>query len=268
MILLKRKPSKELEKLIKHYWLLDISGNEKFNQRIVPFGSVDLIIHLKNPMCKWDNEDMRIIEPLIFMEGQYLHSKYVQSSAATLILGVSFHPWATKSFYNLFASEFSNQVIPYDLIDPQNIKTLYNSLDPFDSYDTLFNKIEDFFLTKKRMVLNSKEQEIQEFLLNGTELSWSKWSTLYKDWGDSMRSREQLFKRLIGINSKKLYSKLKFQNAIKLMEYAKHKKLTHIALDAGYFDQADFCRHFKNFAGITPKNYFKEGISCFGQLIA
>ena len=95
-------------------------------------------------MCKWDDE-MKIIEPLIFMEGQYLRSKYVRASAATLILGISFHPWATKIFYNLFAIEFSNQVISYDLIDPQNIKTLYNSLDPYDNYDTLFNKIEGFF---------------------------------------------------------------------------------------------------------------------------
>mgnify|MGYP001949331678 CR=1 FL=1 len=64
-----------------------------------------------------------------------------------------------------------------------------------------------------------------------------------------------------------MYAKLKFQNAITLLEHAKHKKLTDIALEAGYFDQPDFCRHFKNFVGITPKNYLKEGISCFGQLI-
>ena len=266
MKLLKRRPKDELRQFIKNYWILDISGDEEFKQRIIPFGSVDLIIHLKSPMDKWDSEH-HIIEPLIFLEGQYLHAKHVQSSSATMILGVSFYPWATRAFFNHYADEFSNRVISYDLVDPKNLETLYWSLDPSDTYDSLFMKIEEFFLAKKRKQLNSAEQGIKNFLNRHPELTWDRWSTLYKTWGTSMRSQEKAFKRLIGIDSKKLYSKIKFQNAFQLLESAKHKKLTDIALEAGYYDQSDFCRHFKRFVGVSPKKYLKEGTSCFGQLI-
>ena len=266
MKLLKRSPKDELRQFIKNYWILDITSEEEFRQRIIPFGSVDLIIHLKSPMRKWDSEH-QIIEPNIFLEGQYLQSKHVESSSATLILGVSFYPWATKTFFNHYADEFSNCVISYDLVDPKNLQTLFWSLDPADSYDSLFLKIDQFFLNKKRKQLNSTEQGIKDFLNQVSDLSWDQWSALYKTWGTSIRSREQVFKRLIGIDSKKLYSKIKFQNSFKLLESSKPKRLTDIALEAGYYDQSDFCRHFKRFVGISPMNYIKEGTSCFGQLI-
>ena len=267
MNVVKRGPKKELKNLIKYYWILDIASDEIFEQRIIPFGNVDLIIHLKNPLNKWDKNGKEFHEPQIFIEGQYLHSKYVSTNEEALLIGVSFYPWATKSFYNLFAIEFSNRIISYDLIDPDNYRNLYNSLDPSYNYDILFETVEKFFLNKKKDSLHASEQEIQDFLINCTELSWGKWSTLYKNWGSSMRSRETIFKNLIGINSKKLFSKLKFQYSIRLLESARYNNLTSVALDAGYYDQSDFCRHFKRFSGITPKEYVNERNTCFGQLI-
>jgi AraC-like DNA-binding protein len=34
--------------------------------------------------------------------------------------------------------------------------------------------------------------------------------------------------------------------------------LTHLGLEAGYFDQSHFIRQFRNFADCTPSQYIKE----------
>jgi AraC-like DNA-binding protein len=36
------------------------------------------------------------------------------------------------------------------------------------------------------------------------------------------------------------------------------RSLTDIAIEAGFYDQAHFCRVFKNFSGLTPKQYQQQ----------
>lgn len=56
------------------------------------------------------------------------------------------------------------------------------------------------------------------------------------------------------------YIKLRKVNyAIQLIKKSNFEKLTHVGLDAGFYDQSHFIKIFKEFCGINPKQFRDEG---------
>ena len=52
--------------------------------------------------------------------------------------------------------------------------------------------------------------------------------------------------------------KIRFQNAVSLIQTNPMKSLSYIGLEAGYYDQSHFIREFKDFSGVTPKEFLKQ----------
>jgi len=70
------------------------------------------------------------------------------------------------------------------------------------------------------------------------------------------RQLERKFIDSVGI-SPKLYSRIiRFHYVKNMIKVRKDCSLISLALDSGYYDQAHFCREYKEFSGMTPiKNY-------------
>lgn len=66
----------------------------------------------------------------------------------------------------------------------------------------------------------------------------------------SQRRLEQLFKEHIGLSPKKYADIARFQSV--LADAEQNSSLTQIALDAGYYDQSHFIRHFRKFTDGPP----------------
>lgn len=70
------------------------------------------------------------------------------------------------------------------------------------------------------------------------------------------RQLERLFASHIGLSAKTFSRIIRFQHTFQLAPLA--KSLTHLATDAGYFDQAHFSKEFKSFTGMSPRQYFNN----------
>jgi len=70
----------------------------------------------------------------------------------------------------------------------------------------------------------------------------------------SSRQLNRKAQSLFGVSAEELVVHKKFRTAVELM-HGNHRSLTDIAYQSGFYDQAHFCRIFKNYTGLTPKQY-------------
>ncbi|MEO1253904.1 MAG: helix-turn-helix domain-containing protein, partial [Bacteroidota bacterium] len=79
-------------------------------------------------------------------------------------------------------------------------------------------------------------------------------NAILKDDLSSRRKLERNFRKQIGISPKQLGRVIRLQAALHML-LNKDENLTSIAYESEYFDQAHFIKDFKEFTGITPKEF-------------
>jgi len=77
-------------------------------------------------------------------------------------------------------------------------------------------------------------------------------SALSSEIGWSGRHLARQFNREIGMTPKAFARVLRFGSAVRRLTQRSDGRLTDIALDLGYYDQAHFTREFRELAGVTP----------------
>ena len=69
------------------------------------------------------------------------------------------------------------------------------------------------------------------------------------------RQLERHFKKQVGISPKQLGKVIRLQATMQKLLNQKTETLTDIAYEVDYFDQNHFIKDFKEFVGITPKQF-------------
>lgn len=80
-------------------------------------------------------------------------------------------------------------------------------------------------------------------------------SELASKTGYSERYINKVFIEQMGFPPKSFCRIIRFQRALWLLNYGVTGKMTDLAADLGYYDQSQFIKDFKQFCGITPKQY-------------
>lgn len=82
-------------------------------------------------------------------------------------------------------------------------------------------------------------------------------SELQNQTGYTDRYINKVFIEEMGFSPKTFCKIIQFQRALEFLNYGAPDKMTEAAVYLGYYDQPQFIRDFKRYAGITPKNYLK-----------
>lgn len=140
-------------------------------------------------------------------------------------------------------------LIPYPQIDPI-IKQLAIALTDLDRLQA----IEDFLIQR----LNSRANQLQ--IIVAVEIIWKyagnlKINLLTQQISISQSQLEKRFRKVVGASPKKFASIVRFRNVLNIAH--NERSMTHLGLEAGYFDQAHFIKDFKSFTGLTPERFFK-----------
>ena len=73
----------------------------------------------------------------------------------------------------------------------------------------------------------------------------------------SRKHLNNLSKEYAGVSPKTLSSLKRLQNTLKMISSSSSKKLTNVAYQSEYFDQAHFINDFKKFTDLKPTEYPK-----------
>jgi AraC-like DNA-binding protein len=251
------QPCTELSDFIKCFWTLEApANNDSEKQRIVPDGCMEMIFHYGDLFKQYLPDGSNIIQPRCFVFGQVTSVLEIAPTGPTGILAVRFHPDGFIPFSCIPIHEMENRAISLpELFGAAGSELEAKVLKSLSTAERIAI-IERFLLGKlstseaaDRIAKASVEVLLQ---LKG-EVSVNELAEQLKI---NRRQLERKFSSTIGLSPKQFSKIIRLQATLKMMGKGEYANLTAVAYENGYFDQAHFIKDFKEFTGISPKQFY------------
>lgn len=254
-------PTLYLSSVIKHYLLLDCKAGNIKKYRLFSDGNIGLVFSFGNNVLSNISDYHTFTSlPKFFIYGQINDYQNLYLPRDISLIIVVFQPTGFNKLMKLPAYHLKDSIIGADAIFGKQIDILYEQLFNNESIDEKLYLLNNFFtqLIVEKSTTNQLiiQESINTILRDRGLISIQ---SLKKIAGYSERHFERSFSECVGLSPKKFCDIVQlhyFVNRIKSME--SNYNLTRIAYESGYFDQSHSIRKFKQFTGITPKEYLSK----------
>lgn len=254
----------EISKCVEYYYFQEILDPE-YNQTYFYYPNLGSGYNVYLDAEVEINEEGRIIEGsrpgsnYCILTLSHKRRRYVKMTGTSRKLGIIFKPLGINHFITGKLSEIHEGTANnFDLFGPQ-ILDMSQSIFTESSASERGKILEHLLLKQYRPFEENRIQFAIDLLLNQkTEYTAE---GICQQLGINRRTLLRLFKDHIGYSFQEFKSLLKFRSALhQFMRLDKQKttKLSHLAYDSGYYDQAHFIRHFKNLTGYNPAYIFES----------
>lgn len=174
------------------------------------------------------------------------------------VFAIRFMPGMQPAMLSMKMKDLVGKKIPLELaLTNSNLLELLK--DETDFYQRIRIFLQEF--TKAE---NKKEKPFgkRELVMSVKQLVYEsdgkiKVSELQDQTGYTERYINKVFIEEMGFSPKIFCKIIQFQRALEFLNYGAPDKMADAAVFLGYYDQPQFIRDFKNYAGITPNKYLK-----------
>ena len=234
-------PHKPLSDLVGLFWYWRGYEFSQARERILPAGTVELVIKLNDGGSGIAGPSSRFFEIERRMEDELLGIHFKEGGA------FPFFPFPISDLHNRGSSvaETWGTAIADELIDRVHKSS---------SIDAIFRVLEKWLLFAAERPLrrhSAVEYAMKEFRRNPAVSS----DELAKKIGFSQRRFIQLFREEVGLTPKLFCRVQRFQQVIQGLKNRDQIDWADVALGAGYYDQAHFIHDFREFTGFAPTEY-------------
>jgi AraC-like DNA-binding protein len=220
---------------------------------ILPQGIVEMVFNLSDPMQGiLPHKDSPVRAPECFLQGWNTHIVNVHYTGQQHLFGIRLQPYMVRPLLGVLPSECKNILIDLSMIQPK-FRSLWHQLNEATGFYERVAVIEKEFPVLTRDVCPRTQYFCDLFASAGNE-TFQSIEELSKQICYSPRQLTRKAQSIFGVSAEELVAHKKFRTAVQLM-HSKNRSLTDIAYNAGFYDQAHFCRIFKNFTGLTAKQY-------------
>ncbi|MFK7948760.1 MAG: helix-turn-helix domain-containing protein [Saprospiraceae bacterium] len=255
------KPSKELNDFVMSYWTLDFPKEvtPKMNT-IIPDGTMKLIFHYGDLYWHHPKDGNSFLQPRCFLIGQLTQPYVVEPDGDTGTFVVRFHPNGFLPFANIPIKEMENTPVPLNKLFGIVGETLEKNILEAQTTTERIHIIEAFllqYLTDSKTIDTIVKSTIDTILTANGQVSISELSE------KNHIHRRQLarkFSSVIGLSPKQLSKTIRLQSALKKLLTQKSSKLTDLAYDSEYYDQSHFIKDFREFTGLSPKEFYGDDL--------
>ena len=254
-------PGKDLSTIVKCYWILESPKEEQpQKQTIVPDGCMEMIFHYGDVYNQYMQNGSCIKQPRCFVVGQLTRPLEIEPTGKTDIFAVRFHPEGFLPFTSIPIKEMENKAVPLETLfgkDAQGIeqKVLRSSL-----ISERIEHIENFLLNRladKETIDRVIALTVEAILTGNGQISVEE---LSRHININRRQLERKFSSTIGLSPKQLSKIIRFQATLKMLISKKFTSLTDLAYEGEYYDQAHFIKDFREFTGLTPKEFYGNNL--------
>jgi AraC-like DNA-binding protein len=191
-----------------------------------------------------------------FVSGLSEHYTLVESTGRSSCMQVNFTPMGARRLLGLPLLEIADRVITMDDVLGAPGRDLIARLHDASHWSERFLLLEGFFLAR-----------FAEDCATSPEAVWA-WENMRQndglvaiaavaaELGWSHRRLIAVFHHEFGLTPKRAARVMRFARAVRCLERVSKPRWAEIAADCGYYDQAHLHRDFRQFAGVTPADYF------------
>jgi AraC-like DNA-binding protein len=255
------EPNSELADFVKCYWTLESAKeNTPSKNTIVPDGTMKLIFHYGDTYKHHPSKGECIVLPKCFLIGQLTRPYVVEPIGVTGSFVVRFHPNGFLPFTTIPLKEMENTAVPLNKLFGKEGDEIGNKILNAKSTFERINLIEAFLLrrlTDKKTIDNMVQSTIETILDANGQFSVNEHSMQNNI---NRRHLTRKFSTAIGLSPKQLAKTIRIQATLKQLLSEKVTKLTDLAYENEYFDQAHFIKDFKEFTGLTPKEFYGDDL--------
>lgn len=256
------EPNNDLATFVKCYWTLE-SPKEKTPTRntIVPDGCMKLIFHYGEPYKHYTDNGNSIILPKCFLIRQLTKPYQVEPIGETGTFFVCFYPNGFLPFTTIPVKEMENTAVPLDKLFGKDGQEIGQKILNANSNSERINLIETFLLSRLTDKINIDQivkSTVEIILTANGQLSVDE---LSKQANTNRRQLVRKFSSTIGLSPKQLSKTIRLQATLKTLLTQNTTSLTNLAYENEYYDQAHFIKDFKEFTGLTPKEFYGDHLT-------
>jgi len=235
------RPCAALLGQIDAFWELKGDSGEAATDILLPDGCVDLVLSAGDDFYI-PSENTMLKNGRVHLGGAFTHSIRASATSEVRLIGVRFKPGCFSRFYKYESLRvFKNECREVPLYFMPDLKALSSDLLP---------ALNNFFTRRLQPPTHQLSDIIQHVLqMNGNvEIS-----TLTRQYYITERQLERQFAQHVGLSPKQFSGVTRFSYAHRLLTAtAPSSGLLGLALEAGYYDHAHFCKEFKKYTGQNP----------------
>jgi AraC-like DNA-binding protein len=232
------------------------NGNKEFIYCCVPNGELGITIVLEGE-CHIKTDEGWQKQSKVHLYGLIDKVQFLKMSPNYREISFGFYPHCLQLFLkdSLHSINKTNGTDLFDLFKKEEVNKLYENLCQCKNDEALIDKIEEFLEDNMLIKELDKRVLVAHFLISKENTyNVEDLSSILNVTPTTLRN---LFNQHIGISPKDLIKIHRIKKALDF-EITCEESLTQVAYHLQYFDQAHFCKDFKDSIGISPKLYFLD----------
>jgi AraC-like DNA-binding protein len=255
MIQRMERPASPLATFADAIWYYDGYAPPHRLERVLPDGSMQLIIHLRGAPLRVYEQDgaARLVHgPLI--SGPRARSCLVETAQQGALIGIHFRPGGAAPLLGIPASELRDVDVPLEALWGTAAWELQERIVEAHSPETRLRLLEAALLA--RMAWARKRDPAVAYAVRALAAPRAvSVADVAARVGHSHRHFIHLFREAVGLTPKTYSRVLRFQAALRAIARGERVPWAALATQCGYYDQAHLVHDFRAFAGLAPSGY-------------
>ncbi len=255
------QPHSDLSAFVKWYWSLEIPAEDTPKRNtIIPDGSIKMIFHWADTYKHHRDDGHEVLLPKSFVIGQLTKPYEVEPMWETGTFIICFQPNGFEPFTSVSIKEMENTAISIERLFSesweklsQSIHSAANNQERIEVAEAFLFKILSDSATTDR-VLSSAIETIKQS--NGA--LWV--DEISEKVRANRRQIERKFSNWVWLTPKQLSKITRMQWALKALLINDEDSFSRLAYKNQYHDQAHFNKDFKEFTGLTPKEFYGDDL--------
>jgi AraC-like DNA-binding protein len=250
-------PSDDLSALIKCYWTLEVPAEMRgMRQRILPDGCIDMTFNFGDDVKRILPDDSAVVQPRAMILGQMTQAFDVEPTGRVDCFAVRLYPYAFAAFVSAPLRNFANCETPLDqAFEKESADALEQSLGAASGTEERINTVEEF-LRSALSSSNTVDHIVRETVDVMLSAKGGASVDAMTDRDPAQRRQlERKFREYVGVSPKQLSKVIRLQAALHALLDPEREGLTRVAYDANYYDQSHFIKDFREFTGVSPRDF-------------
>ncbi len=259
------KPHGFSEHFVKLYWELAYRRNEMSGpEPVLPNGCVEIIFDFRERFMTYRSGALAEIQPRSIVAGQLTSRLMIGPSGETDMFGVRLRYESAFSLLGISMFEIRDQIVDlHDVIGAVE-NELFEKLAAAVGLDERVAIFEKYLFALNTRPVSTELAACVSVLRSTNGAKQIAHCAANLRWSE--RRLERTFNEQIGLSPKLFARIIRFQSLLANAAKDRSSLLDH-TFAAGYYDQSHMIRDFRNFAGVTPMEYFGRDLMLSGLFV-